>query len=326
MLHRLLYSPFLVQMVVTRRCNLACGYCNEYDDTSEPVPTAELKRRIDKIDELGAFGLELTGGEPMMHPDLTDLIAYAKRTRFRKVMMISNAFLFNEERIEALNRAGLDDLQVSVDGVKPNDVTVKVLKPLRAKLEVLARVAKFRVTLSGVIGSSSSPEILEVIEFAKSHGFRPRVLLIHGHDGQLKLGPEELALYKKVRRELGQRFNEARDYRTRLTQGQPAPFKCRAGSRYLYVDEFGTVRWCSQTFDTFGIPLDKYTADDLKKQFHTRKTCNERCTLGCSRTTSAYDEWRPQALDYDDAHAKVEPLFRIGARPAAPGPDWARAD
>src|SRR5262249_51004944 len=81
-LSRLMYSPFLVQLVVTRRCNLSCTYCNEFDEVSDPVPTDELKRRIDKIRELGAWALELTGGEPMMHPEIYELVRYAKSLGF----------------------------------------------------------------------------------------------------------------------------------------------------------------------------------------------------------------------------------------------------
>ena len=321
MFSRLLYSPFLVQLVVTRKCNLSCGYCNEFDDNSDPVPTEELKARIDKIAELGAFGLELTGGEPMLHPDLAELIAYAKqKRRFRKIMLISNAFLFNEERINKLNEAGLNDLQVSVDGVLPNEMTVKVLKPLRPKLEVLARTAKFRVTLSGVVGSTPAAEVREVMAFAKEKGFRPRVLLIHSDGGAVKLGQEDLRLYNELRREMGDRFKEAGDYRTRLSEGKPAPFKCRSGSRYIYVDEYGIARWCSQTFDAFGIPLKDYTRADLKRQFYTYKSCSDRCTLGCSRTTSKADEWRAQGLEPEARYAKVEPIFRIRRSSSSPGP------
>ncbi len=312
-------------MVVVRRCNLACGYCNEFDDSSPPVDTSVLKARIDKIDDLGAFSLELTGGEPLLHPDLTELVAHAKTKRFRKVMLISNVFLMDERKIEALNRAGLDDLQVSVDGVKPNDVTIKVLKSVRPKLELLARLARFRVTLSGVIGSAAPEEALEVVLYAKEKGFRPRVLLIHGADGQLRLTPEQMDLYRRIRREIGDRFNEAHDYRTKLMEGKAAPFKCRAGSRYLYVDEFGVVRWCSQTFQDFGIPLEQYSEADLRRQFMTQKPCTDQCTLGCARTTSAYDQWRGQDLDPDPAYAKVEPLFRISPRPSRRGDESAAA-
>jgi MoaA/NifB/PqqE/SkfB family radical SAM enzyme len=297
MFQRVRYAPFLVQLVVVRRCNLACGYCNEFDEVSPPVPTEVLKERIGHARRLGAFSLEFTGGEPLLHPDLPELIGYAKRAGILRAMMISNAFLMNEEKIEALNAAGLDHLQVSVDGVEPNDVTMKTLKPLRNKLEVLARVAKFRVTLSGVIGSTIADDALEVVRFAKAHGFRPRVLLIHGPDGTLELGPDKQELYREVGQAIGARFTEAHDYRSRLLAGKPAPFKCRAGSRYLYVDEFGMVRWCSQQRERFGIPLAEYTEADLRRQFHTRKGCEAHCTVGCARTNSAWDEWRPQTLE-----------------------------
>ncbi len=292
---RLRYSPFLVQLVVTRRCNLACGYCFEYDDVSAPVPTETLERRIDKVAELGGFAVELTGGEPMLHPDLFHLIKYAKETaKIYKVMMISNAYLFNEEAVHKLNDAGLQELQISIDGVKPNDVTVKVLKPLRKKLEAVARVAKFKVVLSSVLGSSNVDETLEVVKFARDNGFRPRCLILHDDHGQLQLKPEELGLYAQVKAAMGERFTEARDYRTQLIRTGSAPFKCRSGSRYIYVDEFGNACWCSQTRDVWKKSFDTYTVADLREQFDTPKTCAATCTIGCSRTCAAYDEWRPQ--------------------------------
>lgn len=315
MLERVRYAPFLVQLVVIRRCNLACGYCNEYDDHSPPVPTEILLERIRQIHALGALSLEFTGGEPLLHPDLTTLIRAAKRQGIYRVMLISNAFLLNEEKVEALNAAGLDHLQVSVDGVEPNDITIKTLKPLRAKLEVLARVARFKVTLSGVMGSTIPDEVMEVIDFARRHKFRPRVLLIHGEDGSLKLGPEADARYRAVRRALGGRFDEAHDYRSRLLAGEAAPFKCRAGSRYLYVDEFGVVRWCSQQRARFGIPLAAYTAADLARQFHTRKGCEAHCTVGCARTNSGLDEWRSQGIDPDPGQSQGPALVSLGAAP-----------
>ena len=58
------YGPWLAQVVVTRRCNLKCGYCTEYDRTSDPVPYEELALRLAKLAELRAWAVCLTGGEP----------------------------------------------------------------------------------------------------------------------------------------------------------------------------------------------------------------------------------------------------------------------
>lgn len=293
---RLLYSPFLVQLVVIRRCNLSCGYCNEYDSTSDPIPYEELCRRIDKIYELGAWSIEFTGGEPLEHPRLVDLVRYARAKGFYQIELISNGYLWNEAMVHALNEAGLDRLQVSVDGVTPNEVTKKVLKPLRKKLETIAAHAKFRVTLNGVIGSAPAGEATQVVAFAKAIGVRARVQLVHDGHGQLALTPEQAQEYADVKRVIGKRFAEAGDYREKLMTAGGAPFRCRAGSRYLYVDEHGMVRWCSQTRDRWGVALDEYSDADLERQFHTQKTCNAACTVGCVRNSSAPDRWRAQPL------------------------------
>jgi len=312
-----LYGPFLAQLVVVRRCNLSCGYCNEFDETSEPVPTEVLKARIDKLKELGTFSLEFTGGEPMLHPDITELISYARSKSFHKVMMISNAYLLNEKKVQALNDAGLMEMQVSVDGVLPNDVTVKVLKPMLPKLRMLARTAKFPVVLSAVLGATTPGEALKVVEAAQEFGFRPRVLVLHDGTGQIQLDDEGKAAFASIKEMLGgRRFREAHDYRERILQTGSAPFKCRAGSRYLYVDEFGDVHWCSQTRGVFKKALLEYSKSDLKTQFYTKKTCADSCTIGCVRTQSAYDEWRGQPLDFDGPRRL--PLVQNGPSAGSP--------
>src|SRR3954462_8553298 len=68
------YHPVLVQIVPMRRCNLACTYCNEYDKTSDPVPLAAMLRRIDRLAELRSSSVTVSGGEPLMHPGLDDII------------------------------------------------------------------------------------------------------------------------------------------------------------------------------------------------------------------------------------------------------------
>ena len=86
------YGPWLAQVVVTRRCNLKCGYCTEYDRTSDPVPYEELALRLAKLAELRAWAVCLTGGEPTMHPRLPDLVAEMKRLGFKRRMMITNGW------------------------------------------------------------------------------------------------------------------------------------------------------------------------------------------------------------------------------------------
>ena len=81
--------PVLAHIIPTRRCNLACEYCNEYDDFSKPVPKEVMFRRIDHLAALGTSIISFSGGEPLLHPDLDELIARIRR-HGRLVGMITN--------------------------------------------------------------------------------------------------------------------------------------------------------------------------------------------------------------------------------------------
>lgn len=292
---RLRYSPFLAQMVIIRRCNLSCGYCSEFDRTSDPVPVEILEKRLEKLKELGTFGISLTGGEPTMHPALPHLIRKCRELGFFRTGMISNGFFLQPKLIEALNDAGLQEMQISIDGVQRNETTEKVLNNLRKRLLSLRDHARFSVTVSGVIGAAPPEEAEEVISFARELGFTPRVLLVHDRQGQLKLKPEEVKAFQRIVDTLPKSWMDFSSYRKRLVRDGSAPFKCRAGSRYLYIDEFGNVNWCSQTRTTWSKPLMDYTTEDLREQFYAYKSCHETCTLGCARSASQLDNWRTQA-------------------------------
>ncbi|CAN5910917.1 hypothetical protein BH11MYX2_BH11MYX2_06380 [soil metagenome] len=293
----LAYGPHLAQMVITRKCNLACGYCNEYDDFSAPVPKELLKAHIDKLADFGTWFLEFTGGETLLHPDLMELIAYGSSKKFYERWIITNGYLLSPDIVHQLNDAGLTHLQISVDGVTPNDTTVKVLKPLRKKIEHLQKHAKFTVQMSGVLGAGNDEEVLDVMQFAKEAGFRPRVLVLHDGTGGMALDERGREILDKVASTIGSRFKESGDYRAKLMATGKADFKCRAGSRYLYIDEFGDVAWCSQTRGVFKKAFADYTWDDLKEQFDTKKDCAPTCTVGCVRSASKMDEWRGQSKD-----------------------------
>ena len=150
--------PLLVHIIPTRRCNLACTYCNEFDDFSNPVPAEDMFRRIDRLGAMGTAIVTISGGEPLLHPELDAIIA---RIRKNGMMagLITNGYLLVAERIERLNRAGLEYLQISIDNVKPDDVSKKSLKVLDQKLQLLADLAEFHVNINSVLGSGvKNPE------------------------------------------------------------------------------------------------------------------------------------------------------------------------
>ena len=293
-LSRLRYSPFLAQLVIIRRCNLSCSYCSEFDKVSNPIPTEILQERLLKLKSLGTFGVSLTGGEPTLHPQLPDLIRTCRKLGFLRTGMISNGFLLQPQLIKALNKAGLQEMQISIDGVEANDTTQKVLANLKKRLQWLREHARFRVIVSGVLGACPPHEAEEVLSFARQMGFIRRVLLLHDSNGQMKSSDGEVKTFERIVRQLPKTVVDFSNYRRRLVRDGSAPFKCRAGSRYLYVDEFGKVNWCSQTRDVWSKDLMDYTCADLREQFYQYKSCHTTCTLGCARSTSQLDNWRAQ--------------------------------
>ncbi len=294
LLTRLRYSPFVANVIVTRRCNLACGYCNEYDRTSAPVPRALLDERLTQLRALGTFGISLSGGEPTLHPDLPAIVRRCRQLGFVRTGIISNGLLLTPALIQSLDDAGLQELQISIDGVHANATTEKVLDRLRKRLGWLREHARFHVTVSGVIGACPPEEVAAVIDYVRQLGFTPRVLLVHAGDGRLELGADERRVFDEVTATLPRTWMDFGDYRAQLIREGAAPFKCRAGSRYLYVDEEGLVSWCSQTRAAFAKPLVQYTLADLRTQFYAYKSCQDACTLGCVRSASQLDGWRAQ--------------------------------
>ena len=290
------YQPVNAHLIPIRRCNLACTYCNEYDDHSDPVLTAEMFRRIDRLAALGTGIITLSGGEPLLHPDL-DAIVRRIRERGAIATVITNGYLLTRDRIVRLNRAGLDHLQISIDNVNPDDVSKKSLKVLDQKLRWLAEEATFDVTVNSVVGGGirNPDDGLIVAQRARSLGFSSTVGIIHDGSGQLApLGPELRAVLEQIVR-LGSSVFDFANYnrfQKNLANGQPNEWHCRAGCRYLYVCEDGLVHWCSQQRGMPGIPLDVYGPADLQREYERPKGCAPQCTVGCVHRVAQVDDLR----------------------------------
>jgi MoaA/NifB/PqqE/SkfB family radical SAM enzyme len=291
--------PVLAHIIPMRRCNLSCTYCNEYDDYSKPVPVEEMYKRLDKLAELGTTAVIISGGEPMMHPDIEKIIA-----RIRKhgmlTCMITNGYLLTRDRILALNKAGLEYMQISIDNVMPDDVSKKSLKVLDKKLQWLSELADFKVNINSVIGGGikNPEEALVIGKRAVELGFSSSLGIIHDGLGTLKplKGLEREVFFKM--KELGKKgHTRVNRFQDNLVDGKPNKWSCRAGARYLYICEDGLVHYCSQQRGYPGIPIEKYTPEDIRREYDTKKVCAPYCTIACVHQVATFDNKRnPQKL------------------------------
>ena len=290
--------PMYAQVVVTDDCNLTCRYCDEYTPGAPIIPLGELKSRIDKLDELGVLVYDFLGGETLMHPDIAELVRHAKSKRggSNLTTIITNGFLLTEAMIRDLNRAGLDFMQVSVDSVKPTEMSEKSLKSVLPRLKLLAREAKFTVEIQTVLNDHTYETYDEFREIVRELPFAFGFSVQHGRGGQINIrGTKFLELLRKYGVFEGVNFYG--EHLQEMLQGDfSRPWKCLAGFKFLYVNSKGGVQWCAQQRD-YMVPLQMMGLEQLRAN-DAHKHCEPGCSLGCVRMVS---------------HTLGEPLKTFGA-------------
>lgn len=295
-------APIVAHLIPTRRCNLACAYCNEFDHGSAPVPLEALLARVDRLAELGTSAITLSGGEPLLHPDLVELVRHIRR-RGVLASVITNGYLLSQALIEELNRAGLDYLQISVDNVEPDGVSQKSWRPLLPKLRWLARGATFAVNVNLVLGTGAArPEDAVVIaRQARELGFQVTVGLAHDGWGRVRrLSDRERAVYRELavlRSGWFADFAIYQQFQRNLVAGRPNRWRCPAGALYLYVCERGLVHYCSQQRGRPGIPLERYGREDLEREYRSEKPCAPLCSVTCVHQVAMLDRLRREPVE-----------------------------
>jgi MoaA/NifB/PqqE/SkfB family radical SAM enzyme len=286
--------PIMAHIIPIRRCNLSCTYCNEYDDFSKPVPVETMLHRIELLGKLRTGVITLSGGEPLLHPELDEIIKGIRR-HATLAGLITNGYLLTADRIQRLNAAGLDYLQISIDNVMPDEVSKKSLKVLDKKLQLLSEHATFHVNINSVLGGGiRTPEdALIVGKRAMELGFTSTVGIIHDGDGQLRpLADREREVFLEMKKFEKKHFSRLNYFQENIANGKPTNWKCRAGSRYLYICEDGLVHYCSQQRGFPAKPLEEYSVADIRREYITAKSCAPLCTISCVHQISYFDFFR----------------------------------
>ena len=159
----------VLRLSLTARCNLACPYC--CPDSKEPAGLLTMEQRIQLVEafvSLGGHTLRLTGGEPLLHGGLEDLITALQplrqrssddpRGQLKDMALTTNGVLLTAERARRLRQAGLDRITLSLDGTTAASVA----------------------TMAGLQGGEAAGEmiltkVLAAIDHAIAAGFNPAV-------------------------------------------------------------------------------------------------------------------------------------------------------
>jgi len=110
--------PFSVVFAVTYKCQCGCVHCsiNDYKKSAEELSTQEIKKAIDFIDQWGAVKITFFGGEPLVRKDVVELVQHASQKGIR-TSLDTNGLLLDETMVVAIKRAGIGNINVSINSV-----------------------------------------------------------------------------------------------------------------------------------------------------------------------------------------------------------------
>ena len=284
-------KPLQCSIYLTDKCNLDCSYCTEYDN-SKPHPKLEdLKLWIRKIRDLGTMRIALVGGEPLLHPNVVEIVRYCRELGFA-TSLTTNGFLLTRKLLKELEEAGLQVMQISVDRMTPSAISKKSFKTILPKLDYF-KDSKISLHITGVICADTLPESKAVLETGLSRGIPTEVRLVHADPlSRFRVArgsKEELeafvdSMIERKRRGEKIHTNEAiLSYQKSLLRNEHVEWTCNAGYKLFFVSAQGKFWICSM------VHTDKHimdiTLDDLYAN-NRKKSCQEGCGVYCAVSTS----------------------------------------
>ena len=179
----------VLRVSVINRCNLGCMYCTEHGDDaaalrtnqkSGNLPAAELSSIIVALHKLlDLETVRLTGGEPLLYPELPEIIKGIIRAGIADISLTTNGLLL-DRKADELYEAGLQSVNISLDAidrdvfftVNKRDSLDKVLRGVDAAISAGLNVKLNAVILKGI----NDNQVIPLMEFARSKNIVIRFL------------------------------------------------------------------------------------------------------------------------------------------------------
>jgi len=167
-----------IAFYITQRCNLRCKHCyvgNEWLDTQEAFSREEIQIILDHFGTPGLDRLTILGGEPVLHPDITDIILQAAQYDIKDRRMTTNGISLGFLDLSRLSGKELNHISISIDGI-----TADVHERVRGKntfyrsLRTARLLAEhgFEVHANLTVNGVNKDQVVDAIYFFKEHGFR----------------------------------------------------------------------------------------------------------------------------------------------------------
>lgn len=248
--------PDLASVAVTDTCNAACEFCS-FARVKRPgarlLSTEELKGAIRQAQQLGVSTVNIVGGEPLMRPDLVEIIGSIDKD-MSQVVLFTNGFRLREHARE-LKRAGLTSVLVALDSADPaeHDRRKGQEGSFAAAIDgiLAARKAKLLVGISTVVRPNDieSGALVRLFELGKKLRVNQIFLfdaLNVGHQKRergLAWGSDALDMLI----ELAASYHRRKDYpgiHTYAYSKSHRAIGCAGGVSHFYISPYGDLAPC----------------------------------------------------------------------------------
>jgi len=282
--NRQLSAPLFVIWEITGACNLRCKHClsNSGKLSPDELNTREAKKLIDALGMTKVFNISFSGGEPLIRPDILELLEYASQKNIG-IELLTNGTLITKKMIARLENIKLFNVQVSLDGIGKTHDNFRGINgsyECAVKAIKLLRDANYEVVISSAVTKQNIDEIPQIIDMAVSLGASSYKTTLFMPSGRGKDNVDELTLTPQDTREFAFMMIEKKEevgdkiiinneviypWLTGLTENSSSfevadssRIGCTAGNSSLYITPDGKISPCPF--------LREFTAGDIRKE------------------------------------------------------------
>ncbi|WP_457638844.1 GTP 3',8-cyclase MoaA [Persephonella sp.] len=188
-----------LRVSVTDKCNLKCFYCRP--DNSEFVPHdeilryEEIARLVKAMTKYGLRKVRITGGEPLVRPQLEELVRMIRDIPQIKDISLTTNGITLAKHAEKLKKAGLDRINISIDSLKPDlfyQITKGRLEDVLEGIKVSKKLGFNPIKVNAVVVKGlNEDEALDFVEFGAQYGVEVRFIEMMPIGGELINWTEE---------------------------------------------------------------------------------------------------------------------------------------
>ncbi|MDR0683730.1 MAG: radical SAM protein [Spirochaetaceae bacterium] len=294
------------EFAITNACIAKCSFCDIWKQHPKIfVDREKALSAIDRLADLGVGHLTITGGEPLLHPDVTDFVARATARRMNNaVLNAAPSLLMRNDILKRLEDSGCDILSVSFDSGDP--VTMAESRKIPGIMDDMARAfemvrkTSLKTMASVLIWNDNYDKLEEVCIRAKNMGYdfisfnyptfsQSKVYPLGGEGVSLSRDKVIQGLEAAIRLRKTEKYgiiNSAismRNIITYLKDPDKTAFHCLGGNHVLFLDWFFDIHPCMQLPKTLGNILDP----DMNEDCLRMPPCND-CNMSWYRDLSMF--------------------------------------